>query len=910
MTFTLIITSFLAYLLILFALAYWADSREQSGHSLVNNPYVYALSMGVYCTAWTFYGSVGRAATQGLNFLPIFLGPSILAPLWILVLRKIIMISKAQRISSVADFLSSRYGKSARLGGMAALIAVFGIIPYISIQLKAIAVSFGVLLGRPPGSMPDNLFQDAGFYVTAALALFSILFGARKLDPNEQHQGLIAAIAFESLFKLVAFLAVGLFVTFGLFNGFGDLFGKAYEAPELRSLFSLQDSALDKGEWFWLLILSMFAVMLLPRQFHVAVVENNNPKHLYKASWLFPLYLLLINIFVLPIALGGQLLLGGSGSEPDTYVLSLPLAEGMDWLALLAALGGFSAASSMVIIAVTALSIMISNNLVLPILLKPGLFDARQGGELTKSLLGIRRVGIFIILLLAYVFFRAVGFTYTLVSIGLMSFVGIAQLGPAFFGGLYWKGATRVGAQWGLLVGFLVWAYTLPFPTLIEAGFFSEDILLKGPWGIKYLKPYSLFGLEGFDHISHSAFWTLLLNSGAFFLGSLYLKPGQLEISQADLFVDFHKYSGNEEAFEVLHRRARVGDIQLLLDRFLGSVRRKEVFRFYEQRTGATLQIEQTGNPELVNLAETQLAGAIGSASARLIISTIAKEEPISLEEMFKILEQTQEVIQYSKALETKSQQLQETTRQLRKANEQLQELDRLKADFITTVTHELRTPITSIKALSKILLDHNDLSGQQSKEFLSILVKESERIARLINQVLEVEKIQTHLPAEQVMLDFNQVVANTFAGLEQLMLEKSIQGNLKLPSSPSPLHGDADRLTQVVVNLLANAIKFCPDRNGQIVLQLEQKETALQLTVKDNGRGIPAEKQKLIFEKFTQVSDGPSGKPKGSGLGLFITKTIVEQHRGRIQVYSQEGQGATFEVEFPRLLLPVDALL
>lgn len=338
----LIMTVFICYMSLLFGVAFWAERRARQGRSVVKSPVVYSLSLAIYCTAWTYFGSVGRASVQGLGFLPIYLGPTLIAPLWIMVLKKMIHISKNQRITSVADFISARYGKSAGLGIAATLIAVAGIIPYISIQLKAIVSSVEVLMG-PAFQHGGPIYLDVGLYVAIALAVFAILFGTRRLDPNEHHEGLVAAIAFESVVKLIAFLAVGIFVTFVLYDGFGDLFSKGAQVPEIAKLFRFESSGIEGGLWFWLIVLSMSAILFLPRQFHVAVVENTDPGFVNKAAWLFPLYLLLINIFVMPIAVGGLLEFPDGGVDPDTFVLSLPLAEGRETLALFAAVGGFSA---------------------------------------------------------------------------------------------------------------------------------------------------------------------------------------------------------------------------------------------------------------------------------------------------------------------------------------------------------------------------------------------------------------------------------------------------------------------------------------------------------------------------------------------------------------------------------------
>ncbi len=890
------------YLLLLFLVAYLAEQKPALKSRLVNSPVIYALSLAVYCTAWTFYGSVGRAATQGISFLPIYLGPTIAAPLWILLLRKIILISKAQRLTSIADFISSRHGKSTALGVLATFIAVLGVIPYIAIQLKAIKNTFEILAaprhsGANAGYAP--FYQDSALYIAIVLGVFTILFGTRKLDPTERHEGLVATIAFESVVKLVAFLAVGLFVTFGLFGGFGDLFRQSLAYPEINRLFSLDKVGIDGWQWFWLILLSMSAILFLPRQFHLAVVENTNPDFLRKASWLFPLYLLLINIFVIPIAIGGLIHFPEGSILPDTFVLNLPLRFDQELLALFVAIGGFSAATSMVIVAVIALSIMINNNLVLPFLLRPHWLRGSGGAELPSRLMGIRRLSIIIVLLIAYGFLRSIGERYSLVSIGLISFTAILQFAPAALLGMYWKGGAKAGAMTGLSAGFLIWFFTLPFPALLGGA--GGGVLEEGLLGMGLLRPNALFGLEGFDPISHAAFWSLFFNLGSYFFVSLYSRQSALEVAQADLFVDIHKYRGGGSEYEVMRRRAPLEDIRLLLNRFLGAVRANKLLDDYAARHGLDLDGEPTAGSELITYAETHLAGAIGAASAKVIVGSIVKEDPISLEEMLAILDQTQEMIQYSRALEKKSQELEQTTRQLQQANAQLQKLDQLKADFITTVTHELRTPITSIKALSRILLDEAELEEPQRQEFLGIIVSECERITRLINQVLDLEKIQSPFEnSVHCQLNLREVVRQACRAVTPTFEQKQIQYRFDLPDCPVWLNGHYDRLIQVVVNLLSNAAKFADPQHGNIHLSLETRQACAFIRVEDNGRGVSPEQQETIFEKFTQVHDPEQGKPQGSGLGLFISKMIVEQHGGRIGLESRPGEGAVFTVELP----------
>lgn len=361
----LVIGGALIYLCLLFGVAYYAEYRQRQNKSLINNPYVYALSLAVYCTAWTYYGSVGQASTRGIEFLAVYIGPTITAALFWPVLRKIIRICKTQRINSLADFISTRYGKNFSLAVVVTVLCMIGIIPYIALQLKAISSSMHILSGTTPHTGLIGILQDNTLYIAIALVAFIILFGTRSIDASEKHEGLVAAVAFESIIKLLAFLVAGIFVTFGLFNGFGDIFTKAAANEDLAKLFRFNGEG-AYTTWTGLVLLSMLAVVFLPRQFQLGVVENVQENHLKKAIWLFPLYLFLITLFVLPIAFGGKLLMGDTGVNADTYVLALPLQHGAGLLSLFIFIGGFSAASSMIIVETIAISTMMSNNIATP----------------------------------------------------------------------------------------------------------------------------------------------------------------------------------------------------------------------------------------------------------------------------------------------------------------------------------------------------------------------------------------------------------------------------------------------------------------------------------------------------------------------------------------------------------------
>jgi Na+/proline symporter/nitrogen-specific signal transduction histidine kinase len=893
-----------AYLGLLFAIAYYGDKRADAGRSIVARPSVYALSLAVYATSWTYYGSVGRAVDSGVGFLPIYLGPTLMFALGWVVLRKIIRISKANRITTIADFVASRYGKSTLLGGLVTVIAVIGIVPYISLQLKAISNTFNILLEYPaivsPAELdPGSLFADTGLYVALVLAAFTILFGTRKLDATERHEGMVAAIAFESVVKLVAFLCVGLFVTFGMFGGFGDVFGEAAAVPDASKLFTLGGSDTDYGTLFWLTILSMLAIVLLPRQFHIAVVENVDERHLSKAIWLFPLYLLLINLFVLPIALGGLVTFDGGDVNPDTFVLALPMAEGQQALALFAYVGGVSASTGMVIVETIALSTMVSNNLVMPALLR-GRARVTASPDLGGLILGIRRVTIVAVLLLGFVYFRAAGEATALVSIGLVSFAAVAQFGPALLGGIFWRGGNRNGALAGLTAGFLLWAYTLLLPSFARSGWLPESFLQQGPLGIELLRPEQLFGLTGFDHVSHAMFWTMLANVGLYVGVSLFTRQSAAEHGQAALFVDAFREPGAGSRF--WRGTASVEALESLLARFLGPDRAREAIAGHAGEHRPRSADGRQADAELVHHVETLLAGSIGAASARVMIASVVEEEPLGIEEVMGILDETSQVIAYSRELERKSHELEAASAELRAANRRLRELDRLKDDFVSTVTHELRTPLTSMRAFAEILLDNPELPRPQRDRFLQIVVEEIERLTRLINQVLDLSKIESGLAEWDIAeVDLSEVVEESATATAQLLADRKAKLQVRVPKGLPSVPADRDRVKQVLLNLLSNAAKFCDDERGRVAVELAVEDGAVRVDVRDNGPGIDPEDQEIIFDRFRQGGQTMTERPPGTGLGLPISREIIRQLGGELWVESAPGEGSTFSFVLPR---------
>jgi Na+/proline symporter/nitrogen-specific signal transduction histidine kinase len=909
---TLVIGVSFAYLLVLFAVAYFGDRRADQGRSIIANSWTYALSMAVYCTAWTYFGSVGRASSGGVWFLPIYLGPTLALALSWLIILKMIRIAKAYRITSIADFIASRYGKSHLLGGLVSIITVIGIIPYIALQLKAIATGYALLTHDSVEGFQavhvTHWFQDSTLYVALILAVFTILFGARHLDATERHEGMVAAIAFESVVKLVAFLAVGIFVTYGIYNGFGDIFSRVKEHPEFVHLLTVEGaSAAGYGGWFGMVLLAMFAVIFLPRQFQVTVVENVNEEHLRRAAWLFPLYLLLINIFVLPIAFGGLLHFGSGTVDPDTFVLSLPLSYGMDMLALFVFVGGLSAATGMVIVETIAVSTMICNDLVMPLLLRSKRFSRSAHPDLTGLLLTIRRGAILIVVLLGYLYFRLAGEAYALVAIGLISFAAVAQFAPAMLGGMYWRGGTREGALAGLLAGFAVWAYTLMLPSFAKSGWLDPGFLDHGLFGIELLKPEALFGLAGLDNITHALFWSLTANIGCYVFVSLMRVPTALEASQATLFVDVFKREG-ATATTLWRGSAEVRDLQQLVSRFLGQAKTARLFREHARQRGYAGIDHIPADAGLVHFAETQLAGAIGSASARVMVASVAQEEPLGLDEVMNILDEASQVRAYSHQLEEKSRQLEAATEELRAANEQLKELDRLKDDIMSSVTHELRTPLTAIRALSEMMFEDPEIDLAERKRFLGIIVSETERLTRLVNQVLDLAKIESgHAEWHNSRIDMRELVEHAIDSTRQLFRDREAELEIEMPESVPELLADRDRLHQVLLNLLSNAAKFVPKAGGKVRVTLISDERELSVQVADNGPGISPEFMPYVFEKFRQGGD-QRDRPQGTGLGLPISRQIIEHFGGRMWVETSALGGACFAFSLPLSQLSTDS--
>lgn len=645
-----IITAAFAYIGLLFAIAYFGDRYARHRKSGRARPTIYALTLAVYCTSWTFFGSVGLSATTGLDFLAVYIGPIVAFIFARPLLRRVIQLSKAQNITSIADFIAARYGKSPSIAAVVTIIAVIGGLPYIALQLKAVSESVATVLGHSPAD-PDAFaslpFGDLTLAVAVTMGIFAILFGARHSDATEHQDGLMLAIAVESVVKLVAFLAVGGFITFSVMGGVGPLVEKASADPIISNLFT---RGFHGGTLLTVTFLSFVCIFLLPRQFHVAVVENHSDTEVQRAGWLFPLYLVLINLFVVPVAVAGLLTFPAGTVGGDMYLLALPLQAGSEFFTMIAFLGGLSAGTAMVIVATVALSIMVCNDLVMPLLLQRRTVGMADREDMGQFLLFIRRSAVLVILLLAYGFYSLVGNSYALATIGLLSFAAIAQFAPAFFGGLVWRRATARGATAGILAGFSVWAYTLLLPYFVNSGLLGSSVLENGPFGFTVLRPQMLF-YTTFDPLTHGVVWSIFANVLCYVVVSLLRPPVPIERLQANVFVEEGPPRYVSQSFRPARATVSVGDLITTVSRYLGAERTARSFADYALSRGSKLDNRVEADIHTIRFTENLLASAIGAASSRLVLSLTLKRRNVGVSSALKLLDDASEALQYNRDL-------------------------------------------------------------------------------------------------------------------------------------------------------------------------------------------------------------------------------------------------------------------
>jgi Na+/proline symporter/signal transduction histidine kinase len=638
-----VIAAAFGYISFLFLVASYGDrlSPAQRGRA---GALIYPLSLAIYCTSWTFFGSVGFATRTSVDFLAIYLGPIVLIGLCTPLLRRVIELAKAQNITSIADFIGARYGKSQAVAATVALIAIIGSVPYIALQLKAVASSLQTILSEDQVISKIPIIGDIPLLVTLALAVFAVLFGTRHADATEHQHGLMLAVATESIVKLVAFLTVGIFVTFYMFD-LHELINRAMKTPEaVRAI----DYVPSIGNFLCMTTLSFCAIMLLPRQFHVSVVENLSDAEVGRARWLFPLYLVAINLFVIPIALAGLIIFPFGAVDSDMFVLALPIEGNAPLLSLGVFVGGLSAATAMVIVECVALSVMVSNDIIVPLVLQRAGESRGRTKDFGDFLLKLRRITIFAVMLMAYCYYRALGHTQ-LATIGLLSFAAIAQLAPAFFGGLLWRRATARGAIGGMLVGFAVWAYTLFLPSFLDTTTAGLMLLQHGPFGIEALRPQALLATD-LPPLLHGVLWSLSLNLLTYLAVSLAGQPTSIERLQADLFVP-DALAPMTPTFRRWRTTITVQDIQSTVAQYLGPERARLSFEAFAQSHQLTLDPAAPADFELLRRAEHLIASSIGAASSRLVMSLLLRKRTVSAKAALKLLDDSHAALHFNREI-------------------------------------------------------------------------------------------------------------------------------------------------------------------------------------------------------------------------------------------------------------------
>ncbi len=902
MPFNLLVAVCLLYVLFLFCVAFAAE-RLSARRQLrwLRSPMVYTLSLSIYCTAWTFYGAVGYAARSGLEFLTIYLGPTLVFIGWWGILRKLVRIGRTQRVTSIADLISARFGKSNTLGVIVTLISVAAATPYIALQLQSVTLSFSVFAAQSRSALPNQ--GSTALWIAVGLAVFATLFGTRNLDANERHHGVVMAVAVEAIMKLVALLAVGSFVVWGMGGGPAAVLERIAASP-------LADWSLNPGRWAGLIFVSAAAILTLPRMFQVLVVENVDERHLATASWAFPLYMLAMSLFVLPIAVIGLERLP-AGANPDLFVLTLPLSQGQGGLALLAFLGGFSSATSMVIVAAIALATMVSNHIITPLWLRvmrategqksssDQRFDQGSEGDVRGLVLAARRLSIAGVLALGYGYYRLSGGSTALASIGLIAFVGVAQVLPAMLGGIFWRGANRAGAMAGLLTGFGLWLYTLFLPSFGASGLFSAELLAHGPFGLAWLRPQALFGLGHLDPLLAALLWSMLFNTLAFLTVSMLSFPGPMERLQGVAFVNVFDQSQAASTWGQGGRvpRAEAEDLLSMAQRILGPEAAQDFFQTEAGAQGKAGFLPDI-TPEFLSRLERKLAGSVGAATAHAMIAQLSGAASVTMRDLIAVAGEAADIKEYSAQIEAKSEELARTARALSEANEKLTALSVQKDAFLGQISHELRTPMTSIRAFSEILMEP-DLPEPMRAQYAEIIHEEARRLTRLLDDLLDLAVLEAgRVQLTISVANLHDLLSRAVQAASNTRSEREFIIDRNVLNEHMPLFTDVDRLVQVFINLISNARKYCDAERPVLRILVKKKGAKVQIDFIDNGAGIAKKSQNMIFEKFARLTD--TSRAGGAGLGLAICREIMENLGGSIDYLPGQG-GAAF-----RLLLPL----
>lgn len=809
-------------------------------------------------------------------------------PAWIYINTRIVRIARVNKISSVADFISLRYGNSRSFSAIITIVCLLAIVPYIGLQIKAISETFHLVTET---SMSQNILTDNATFVVVLIALFASYYGTKYVDASEKRLGIISAIALESFLKLFFIIILGIFVIYFVFDGFSDIYEKAskFEDFKQKNTFNGTEGAMN---WMVLCLISGTAICILPRQFHTAIIENRQEKHIKTAIWFFPLYLLIFTIFIFPIAWGGRLIFNGQNVNPEFYSILIPQHFNNTWITVFVFLGGLSSSISMIIISAITLSIMLSNNLIIPYGLL-GKFKSENEVQNTRNITNIRKFSIFALVIMAFVFYKYFILKTSLDSVGLISFVVIGQLAPAFFGAIFWRRGTYKGAVIGLLAGLTICYFGLIIPQY----YFSYNQELKGILREMY-DSFDFFKISFLGRIPQIFFWSMLVNTGLFAIISVSVKGNYRERNFAELYVDIDKYIQNHENAFIWRGTAYVSDIKNILERFLGKTKTEQALRIFNLKYNIDSQTE-TADSRFIKFSENLLAGRIGTASAKILIEGVTKEDKISLKEVLNILEESKENIILNKKLTEQSQELQKLSNDLRTANQSLIIKDRQKDDFLDSVAHELRTPITAIRSAGEILADDDDIPLDIKKEFLNNIITESDRLSEIINDILYLDKLQhgeiaLHIQQNNIIETYKKALNP----LLHLIQQKNIHLSEVNLLNQYLFEYDEARMIQLFQNILGNALKFT-DEQGTIQTKLFEKENQLIIKIFNTGKHIPEEDLEMIFDKFYQSKNQNILKPTGSGLGLAISKKIIEAQGGTIKA-ENSGLGVTFTVTLP----------
>lgn len=868
MSFDALILAALLYVGLLFVVAWLADRAAARGRTRwPDTPLVYTLSLSVYCTAWTFYGAVGYASRSGLEFATIYLGPTVvLAGSW-WGLRRLVRVARMHRVTSVADLISARFGKSNPLAALITLIALVAATPYLALQLQSISVSFAAF---GPGDMPPGPIDG---WVALGLAVFAILFGTRNIAADERHHGVVMAIAVEAVVKLIAFIALGVWVVWGLAGGPAEMLARiAARAAEPDA----GGWILRPDRWTALIAVSAAAVLVLPRMFQVLVIEPADETSLNSASWAFPAYLMAMSLFVLPIAVIGRELLPANAS-PDLYVLHLPLSQGQNGLALLVFLGGLSSATSMVIIEAIALATMISNHWLVPLMLHLRRIDAADAAplDIRGPLLASRRIAI-VAVIGAGAGYQAIGGGQALAAMGTVAFVGVAQLLPAMLGGLLWRGATRKGAYAGIVAGSAIWMVWVFLPSL----------------GILPLP-----SLGPVDPLAGAVFISLGLNIALFTGVSLLTLPDPQERLQGLSFV--HAVAPESAAASTPARpdgAVRAEALLALARRVWGADEALVFFRAEADRQGKSGFLPDV-SADFLSRLERRLAGAMGTATAHAMLAQVAGQRQTTMAELMAVAGEAQRAKERARQLKDDSDELARTARRLQEANDRLTALSVQKDAFLGQISHELRTPMTSVRAFSE-LLKLPDLAPADRERFAGIIHQEATRLTRLLDDLLDLSVLESGGARLSLkVVNLHDLISRAIEASSALGTGKELRIDRDIPAEQIMVITDPDRLLQVLINLIANARKYCDAERPLLTIRTRRLDLETQITVLDNGAGIPPDKQDLIFEKFSRLND--PARAGGAGLGLAISREVMAALGGTI-TYLPGHDGAAFRLVLP----------